>query len=80
MEVSANGGKNWRKAKLERPANAGAWQPWEFQWQATDPGHYVFMARAADSAGNVQPRSVPWNFRGYANNAIHTIAIEVPFT
>ncbi|MBM3926675.1 MAG: sulfite oxidase [SAR202 cluster bacterium] len=80
LDVSVNGGKSWRKAKLERAANSGAWQPWELPWQATDPGHYVFMARATDSAGNVQPRTVPWNFRGYANNAIHTIAIEVPFT
>jgi hypothetical protein len=36
------------------------------------------MAQATDSAGNTQPKSMPWNFRGYANNSIHAMAVEVP--
>jgi len=59
-------------------SNPNAWRQWEFVWQASLPGHFIFMARATDSAGDTQPSNIPWNFRGYANNSIHTITIEVP--
>ena len=78
VEVTTDGGSNWSKATLLGDSNPDAWLAWEFPWTATKPGHFIFMARATDSSGNRQPRSVPWNFRGYANNGIHTLAVEVP--
>ncbi len=78
VEVTTDGGKNWAQAKLLGDSDPNAWRAWEFPWRATDPGHFIFMARATDSTGNCQPMRVPWNFRGYANNAIHTLAVEVP--
>ncbi|MDA1218327.1 MAG: sulfite oxidase [Chloroflexi bacterium] len=78
VEVSADGGHTWQNAKLLGQADQNAWRQWEFIWQTSQPGHFVFKARATDSNGNTQPSAIPWNFRGYANNAIHTIAIEVP--
>ena len=78
LELSTDGGQSWREAELFGPQAAGAWRRWRFLWNATRPGHFVLMSRASDSAGNVQPSSIPWNFRGYANNSIHAIAVEVP--
>ena len=78
VEVSADGGRTWQEARLLGQANPNAWRQWELIWQASHPGHFIMMARATDSAGNTQPGTIPWNFRGYANNSIHTIAIEVP--
>lgn len=78
VEVSADGGRTWENASLLGQADPRAWRQWELVWQASHSGHYVMMARATDSAGNTQPSSIPWNFRGYANNSIHTIAVEVP--
>jgi sulfite oxidase len=78
VEVSPDGGRNWQGATLLGEPDPNTWRQWEFIWQTSDPGHYILMARATDSAGNTQPETISWNFRGYANNGIHTIAIEVP--
>ena len=78
VEVSQDGGRSWQSATLLGESDPNTWRQWEFIWQASHPGHHIIMARATDSAGNTQPNTIPWNFRGYANNGIHTIAIEVP--
>jgi DMSO/TMAO reductase YedYZ molybdopterin-dependent catalytic subunit len=77
VEVSTDGGDTWKDARLVGQLNEHAWRRWEIQWDATHSGHFIVMARATDAAGNTQPQNVPWNFRGYANNSIHTIAVEV---
>ena len=78
VEVSTDGGRNWQEATLLGDQVPNAWREWQLIWQGPQPGHYILMARATDSRGNSQPDSIPWNFRGYANNSIHTIAVEVP--
>ena len=78
VEVSTEGGRNWQEASLIDESHPNAWRQWELTWHASQPGHFIFMARAADSAGNTQPTSIPWSFRGYGNNSIHSIAVEVP--
>ena len=78
VEVSTDGGRSWQDASLVGEPNPNFWRQWELPWNASEPGHFIFMARATDSEGNCQPRSAPWNFRGYANNSIHTLAVEVP--
>ena len=78
VEVSTEGGRIWRGARLLGKPVPNAWRLWEVDWYPSQPGHYILMVRATDSSGDVQPTSVMWNFRGYANNSIHTIAVEVP--
>jgi len=78
VEVSTDGGLYWQDAALLGESDPNAWRQWEFMWQTSFPGHFIFMVRATDSTGNTQPHTITWNFRGYANNSIHTIAIEVP--
>jgi DMSO/TMAO reductase YedYZ molybdopterin-dependent catalytic subunit len=65
-------------AEIFGPQAAGAWRRWKSEWRPTTPGHFILMCRAVDSGGNTQPANMPWNFRGYANNSIHSIAVEVP--
>jgi len=77
VEVSVDGGATWGKARLVNDQSDTAWSKWEFTWQANKIGHFIVKARAYDSKGNVQPNNVRWNFRGYANNAIQTIAVRV---
>ena len=78
VEVSADGGRTWQAASLLGDPVTHAWREWRLDWQTPAPGHYVLKSRATDTAGNSQPDAIPWNFRGYANNSIHTIAVEVP--
>ena len=80
VEVSIDGGRLWRDADLLANAVSTAWRQWELPCTIGRPGHYIVMARASDSAGNTQATTVDWNFRGYANNGVHTIAVEVPPT
>ena len=78
VAVSTDGGRHWRNAKLTGESYPDAWRRWEFRWQPPEPGHFIVMVKATDSAGNTQPKAMAWNFRGYANNSIHAIAVEVP--
>jgi FixJ family two-component response regulator len=44
----------------------------------TAEGHVdLVLARAADSAGHLQPLEPPWNFEGVANNAVQAIRVMV---
>lgn len=78
VEVSTDGGQMWQEAELLGKVDPNSWSQWHSTYCASTSGHFVFMARATDVAGNCQPMQSPWNFRGYANNSIHRIAIEVP--
>ena len=78
VEVSCDGGETWADARLGAESAPGAWRTWEYRWDASSAGHFILKARATDTAGRVQPEATPWNFRGYANNGIHAIAVEVP--
>ena len=78
VEVSCDGGDTWADAVLVGKSTPGAWRIWEHRWNASVAGHFVIKVRATDSAGRTQPDPVPWNFRGYANNGVHAVAVEVP--
>lgn len=70
VEVSADGGATWRRA---RPigGNAGtAWQRWEISWRPPGPGAYTLRARATDATGATQPDTVPHNTLGYLFGAV----------
>jgi hypothetical protein len=76
LEVSLDDGSTWKTANLDPMPSAGAWQRWQFRWQA-QPGQYVLRARATDSSGEVQPREPQWNPGGYLYNAWDTVRCEV---
>ena len=77
VEVSTDWGKTWQAANLSAPHGRYAWRQWEFVWQPRTPGRTILMARATDSEGNTQPLSINWNYRGYANNAVFPVPVEV---
>jgi sulfane dehydrogenase subunit SoxC len=76
VEVSTDGGATFSAAVLEAPLGPNAWRGWRFEWQATE-GEHVLSSRATDSAGNTQPLDPPWNLKGYANNAVERITVQV---
>ncbi len=77
VEVSINGGQNWRRARILSAEAAWTWAFWEAVLDLA-PGHYTLAARAADGAGATQPPTVSaaWNVKGYNNNAWHVITIR----
>jgi DMSO/TMAO reductase YedYZ molybdopterin-dependent catalytic subunit len=55
VEISTDGGQNWRPANLVGPRAAYSWTLWEAIWQAESPGRYDLWARAVSESGQTQP-------------------------
>ncbi len=77
VQVSTDDGATWSEASLADSQNPRAWRRWELPWQPSGSGHYVLRARARDEAGNTQPESAGWNYRGYVNNAVQALSVIV---
>ena len=78
VSISFDFGQSWQKTKLSAPKNRFGWQRWEHQFVFPKPGYYELWARATDSSNFMQPMVVPgWNPKGYLNNAMPRIAVEV---
>jgi DMSO/TMAO reductase YedYZ molybdopterin-dependent catalytic subunit len=78
VHVSINFGASWLKTSLTAPVNPYAWQNWNIVINFPQKGYYEVWARATDNAGEMQPMVVPgWNPKGYLNNAMHRIAVNV---
>ncbi len=79
VDVSIDGGRNWRQAALQHDA-AAPWS-WTFWEVAVDlpKGEHELAVRAWDSAGQTQP-ALPddtWNFKGYLCASWHRIRVTV---
>lgn len=78
VDVSIDGGCNWRQAELEHDADA----PWSWTFWTTTlalpKGDHELVVRAWDSAGQTQP-AMPddtWNFKGYLSAAWHRVPVS----
>jgi DMSO/TMAO reductase YedYZ molybdopterin-dependent catalytic subunit len=67
VDVSTDGGRTYRAAKLGRDRSKYAWRLWELDWKPAE-GDYRLIARAKDTAGNAQPMEQQWNPSGYLWN------------
>ena len=78
VDLSINFGASWLETSLAAPINPYAWQNWNTVINFPQKGYYEIWARATDIAGEMQPMVVPgWNPKGYLNNAMHRIAVNV---
>ncbi len=75
--LSIDFGATWKRATLDEPVNAYAWQNWRASIALPERGYYEVWARATDSQGVSQPHAIAWNPRGYLNNAMHRVAVYV---
>jgi sulfite dehydrogenase len=80
VEVSIDGGKSWREARLVGPdMGKYAWR--QFVLSARLPaGNYMLASRATDSAGHVQPETRGENVSGYNNTSWADHAVKVTAT
>lgn len=77
VEVSIDGGKNWREARFVGPdLGKYAWR--QFVLSVRLPaGEYTLASRATDSAGHVQPETRGENVSGYNNTSWADHAVKV---
>ena len=76
VDVSSDGGRTWRAARLVGSARPGVWRTWEADVSVRS-GPALLMARATDATGAAQPIHATPNPGGYANNSIHGVPIHV---
>lgn len=77
VEISTDNGNNWQITDLAQFESQYDWQDWSYDWTTNAPGCFLISVRATDSLGNVQPKYFDWNFRGFANNGIHVVPVEI---
>lgn len=77
VDLSIDFGASWMKADLDAPVNSGAWQNWRASVAFPQAGYYEVWARATDSEGTMQPFAIDWNPKGYLNNTMHRVAVQV---
>ena len=69
VEVSTNGGADWRRARWVGGSEGTAWQRWEVSWEPA-AGEHELLARATDVRGNTQPDQAVYNTLGYLFDAV----------
>ncbi|MFI5934394.1 sulfite oxidase [Actinoplanes sp. NPDC051494] len=69
VDVSTDGGTNWRRARPVGGSEGAAWQRWEVDWRPT-AGEHELLARATDRRGNTQPDVAVHNTLGYLFDAV----------
>jgi len=80
VDLSFDGGRNWRPARLETPVLPKALTRFNIDW-VWDGGPALLQSRAIDETGYVQPklaqlRAVRGTRSIYHNNAIHTWRVQ----
>ena len=78
VEVSDDGGKNWRSADIKPAESPWAWYHWSAPGRLVS-GKNVLMCRATDAKGRTQPLDglTRWNPRGYEWNGADRVEITV---
>jgi sulfane dehydrogenase subunit SoxC len=80
VDVSTDGGRNWRTAQLQEPVHTKSLTRFRIDWN-WDGGPALLQSRAVDDTGYVQPalrqlRAVRGTRSIYHNNAIQTWRVE----
>jgi sulfane dehydrogenase subunit SoxC len=80
VDVSVDGGRNWRRAVLQEPVLTKALTRFRFDWR-WEGAPALLQSRVVDSTGYVQPsikklREVRGTRSIYHNNAIQTWAVD----
>jgi len=77
VEVSTDGGRTWRDARLDGDPGPGISRGWSIGLDSPGSGPVEIVARATDDAGERQPMEPVWNELGYGNNAAHRVSVRV---
>ena len=76
VEVSADGGRSWKQAKITSPVQDYCWVLWSARVRL-DSRTDELTVRATDSRGETQPQKPTWNMKGYLFNAWHSVKVGV---
>lgn len=77
VEVSIDGGHNWRPAGMGKEYGSYSWRQWHFPFKPTRRGQYDIAVRAISKKGETQSPVLIWNPAGYHNNVPHQVHPQV---
>lgn len=78
VEVSTDGAKSWRPARMAGDPLPYAWAHWTYEWKIPAPSQYNLAVRAEDDAGRGQPAEREANrVDEYELNAWQTVGVTV---
>lgn len=77
VEVSADGGKTWRDAKLGEDKGRYSFRRFEADVPIGARGSTTLMSRATSANGAVQPMKANWNPGGYMRNCVEPCPVEI---
>jgi sulfite oxidase len=77
VEVSADEGRTWSRARLTGDDVPYAWRTWEHAWRPARHGSSVLLCRATDDRGHTQPERSPWNPGGFLWNGWDRVTVDV---
>ena len=75
--LSADGGRNWRAAKLGRDWGRYSFREWTCPVLPEAAGPAELMARATNLRGETQPMGAGWNPSGYMRNVVESVQVDV---
>ncbi len=75
VELSIDGGRSWKRAELVGGSKPFCWVLWKTRLLVPGDAKSL-VVRTIDSAGLVQPQTVPWNAKGYMFNAWHEVPLD----
>ena len=73
VEVSLDGGTNWRDARLDRDLGRYSWRQWRYALKPTKVGAQTIMARAFARDGSTQADALIPNPAGYHHNVVQRV-------
>jgi DMSO/TMAO reductase YedYZ molybdopterin-dependent catalytic subunit len=78
VEVSVDGGRTWKPARLLGEPQTYTWRLWDYRWQTPNKvGRYRIMARATDDQGRTQPLKRDTDRRNYLISHVVPTEVEV---
>jgi sulfite dehydrogenase (cytochrome) subunit A len=77
VDVSLDGGRSWRPAKLGRDLGRFSFREWRFPARFEHRGAAVLQVRASNQKGEVQPERADWNPAGYRRHVIESTTVTI---
>jgi hypothetical protein len=75
VEVSIDGGQQWRAAKLGEDLGRFSFREWRLPINVANKGQATLMVRATSNKGEMQPWEASWNPGGYHRNVIESTPV-----
>jgi DMSO/TMAO reductase YedYZ molybdopterin-dependent catalytic subunit len=75
VDLSLDGGKNWRPAQLSRDEGKYSFRQWQTEFTPPARGEQTIMVRCTNTNGVVQPDKPIWNPAGFMQNVIEATPV-----